>query len=420
MATEQEITEIGVDVFSETTARKLAEILGNIEKANRANAAANMAAAKESLKSVTWSELARYANDGFIPYLLDYGDMVEDVWIDKSSTEEKSYDNPWHFAHMENVELEDGEILENRPFFQTHYAQLKSVLFSNRAFLRCPDGLTAGTYYFTIESSWGSNVNAGDVVQFTLSQNVPAGGRVAGCFTILEAAKANWRIYVYSADGKTILETVTPSFGVPESGTDLGIQKRNVRNGNLNSTQEMAYGWNRWKTSAVRQYLNSTAEKGAWWVAQDEWDIAPSNLNDIPGYLSGVSDEFLAAIKKVKVITYTNTVNDGGAADETYDRVFLPSLEQRYVVPQIKGEGSCFEYWKRRLGLKSPQGWYNDNKLSAAIIYAIENHTTPISERLRSANRDYAYSTWYVSSSSGVYSSYYARGALRSAPIVVI
>lgn len=417
MAAEQEITEIGVDVFSETTARKLADILGNIEKANRANAAANMAAAKESLKSITWPELARYANDGLIPYLLDYGDMIEDKWTDKSpSSDSKEYDNPFHFAHMENVELEDGTILENRPFFQTHYAQLKGVMFSNRAFLRCPDGLIAGTYYFTIESKWGDNVAAGDVVQFTLSQNVPAGGRVAGCFGAPDQKKSNWKIYTYSADGKNIIETVTPSFSVPDSGgTDLGIQKYSVRNGNLNSTQEMAYGWNRWKTSAARQYLNSTAGKGAWWVAQDEWDIAPDNLNDIPGYLSGVSDEFLVTIKKVKVITYTNTVNDGGAADETYDRVFLPSLEQRYIKPQIAGEGDYFEYWRRRLGRVTPQ----ENRLSAAIIYAIENHTTPIAVRLRSAYRSDACYTWCVSSSGNVYTGY-PRAALRFAPIVVI
>ena len=405
---------MSVSVISNKTGKEIAEAL-------RIIGAANMAAAKESLKSITWPELARYANDGLIPYLLDYGDMVEDKWTDKAPTEAKEYGNPWHFAHTENVELEDGTILENRPFFQTHYAQLKDVMFSNRAFLRCPDGLIAGTYYFTIELKWGNNVAAGDVVQFTLSQNVPAGGRVAGCFGAPDQEKSNWKIYTYSADGKTIIETVTPSFSAPDSGgTDLGIQKYSARNGNLNSTQEMAYGWNRWKTSALRQYLNSTVGKGAWWVAQDEWDIAPDNLNDIPGYLSGVSDEFLATIKKVKVVTYTNTVvNGGGAVDETYDRVFLPSLEQRYAIPQIAGEGDYFEYWRRRLGRTTQQGWYSDNKLSAAIIYAIENHTTPITERLRSANRYNAYFTWCVSSSGSVnYIS--ARYVMRFAPIVVI
>lgn len=420
MAIEQGVTEIGVDVFSETTARKIAEILGNIEKANRANAAANMAAVRDSLNSVTWTELARYANDGLIPYLLDYGDMVNDTWVDKSVSEPKEYSNPWHFAHMENVELEDGEILENRPFFQTHYAQLKTMMFSSRAFLRCPDGLIAGTYYFTIETKWGNNVNAGDVVCFTLAQNVPVGGRIAGCFGAPDQAKANWKVYVYSADGKTILETVTPSFSVPDSGgTDLGIQKYATRNGNLNSCQEMAYGWNRWKTSAIRQYLNSTADKGKWWVAQDEWDIAPEQLAAIPGYLSGCTDELLAAIKKVKVTTFTNTVQDGGEADVTYDRVFLPSLEQRYAKPQITGEGTYFEYWKRRLGLKEPQVYYTDGTNTNAIIYSIENHISPVAERLRSASRGYAYNAWSVYSSGNVTSNG-ARGAFRVAPIVVI
>ena len=403
-------TNEGLDIFSDSTGQDIASSL-------RVIAAANATLAKTSIQEIDWSDIALYAHNGLVSKLFDYGDQVVDTWTDLSGSDPKDYSNPWQLVHFEDVELEDGEILESRPFFQTHYAQLKGVVFSNRAFLKCPDGLAAGTYYFTIESAWGSNVKAGDIVCFTLTKAVPAGGRVAGCFGAPDQAKANWRIYSYSADGKTVLETVTPTFTA--AGTSLGTQKYATRNGDLNSTQEMAYGWNRWKTSAARQYLNSTAGKGAWWVAQDEWDIAPDNLSDIPGYLSGVSDEFLAAIKKVKVVTYTNTVNDGGVADETYDRVFLPSLEQRYATPQIAGEGDYFKYWRRRLGRETPQGWYGDNKLSAAIIYAIENHTTPVTERVRSANRNGAYNTWYVYSSGSV-DDYYARTALRFAPIVVI
>jgi hypothetical protein len=322
-------------------------------------------------------------------------------------------------VHTGNVELQDGEILENRPFLQAHYAHPFGVQFSHqRAFLKCPDGLAPGTYYFTIESSWGSNVQAGDVVCFTTTVAVPSGGRVSGCYGAPDQAKSNWRIYTHSADGKTILETITPTFTA--SGTDLGTQKSTARNGNLNSLQEMAYGWNRWKTSALRQYLNSSASVGNWWTAQDEWDIAPDQLTTKHGFLSGCSEEFVEAIKTTKVTTYPNTVNDdpgGNTPDITYDKVFIPALEQMYINPQKAGEGEFWEYWKRRSGMTTPmaQGGTYPN----IITYAVENHTSPQSVRLRSAYRGYAYSPWLVYSSGYVYSGG-ASAAFRFAPVVIL
>lgn len=396
----------GIDIISDTTGKEIAETLQKV-------AAANMAAVRDSLNSVTWTELARYANNRLIPYLLDYGDMINDTWVDKSVSEPKEYNNPWHLAHMENVELENGEILENRPFFQTHYAQLKTVQFSRRAFLKCPDGLIAGTYTIKFAQAWSKLVEL--VWNFTLTKNVPAGGRVAGFFTAADTT--TYKVYTYDADGKTVLETVTPKKG--EAGTVLGTLAYNTRTDNLNSMQETFYGLNRWKISAMRQYLNSAAGKGEWWKPQDEWDVAPEQLATIPGYLSGCTDEFLAAIKKVKVTTFTNVVQDGDEADITYDRVFIPSLEQRYIKPQKKGEGAYFEYWKRRLGLKAPQGWYTAYRLDSSVVYALENHARPVNEQLRSAYRGYAHSTWCVDSAGGV-SNYSAISAWRALPIVVI
>ena len=233
-----------------------------------------------------WVGLARMADSGLFGKAFAIGDRFVDNWTDTAENQEYVY--PFQLNHIGNVELEDGETLENRPFLQAHYAHPFGVQFSHqRAFLACPEGLAAGTYYFTIESSWGTNVQAGDVVSFTLTQDVPAGGRIAGCYGAPDQAKANWRIYSYSADGKTILETITPTFAA--SGTSLGTMKTSARNGNLNSVQEMAYGWNRWSKSALRQYLNSAAGVGAWWTAQDEWDIAPAE-GILPGEYTSLSE----------------------------------------------------------------------------------------------------------------------------------
>ena len=376
-----------------------------------------MAANARKEMSHDWESLAEFANTGLFGGAYGIGDQFIDNWKDTAANQEYVY--PMQLNHIGSVELHDGEILSDRPFLQAHYAHPFGVQFSHqRAFLRCPSGLAAGTYYVTIESSWGTHVQAGDVVCFTLANAVPAGGRVAGMYGAPDQAKSNWRIYAYSADGKTVLETVTPTFTA--DGTDLGTIKASTRNGDLNSMQETAYGWNRWSTSALRQYLNSAAAVGAWWTAQDEWDIAPDQLTTKAGFLSGWPEELVNVLKEVKVVTYPNTVNDdpqGNTPDITYDKVFLPSLEQMYCNPQKAGEGEYHEYWKRRTGRTTPcaqGGTYPE-----LIHYAVENHTSPQSVRLRSAHRGGAYYAWLVYSSGNV-SHTHASSAYRFSPLVVL
>lgn len=387
-------------------------IIEQLDKLNRLTAA-NIRHSID-FADLNWSKIEGFAHEGVFSDLFEFGDQFVDTWTDKSNSTQYSF--PWQFSTIRDVELKDGETLKNRPVLGLHYAHPFGVQFSNqRAFLRCPEGLSAGTYYFTIEQSWGSNVIAGDVVCFTLTLDVPAGGRLSGCYGAPDAAKSNWKIYSHSADGKTILETVIPTFEV--SGTDLGIQKHNIRNGNLNSTQEMAYGWNRWKTSALRQYLNSDKDAGQWWVQQDDWDIAPDQLTTKAGFLTGLPEDLKSILKETKIITYANTVNDGGEMDITFDKVFIPSLEEIYANPQIKGEGGAHEYYRRKAGTSSPLSQYGT--YPQMITYAVENHTSPQGVRLRSATRGSAISTWRVSSSGNVgYNN--ASYAYRFSPHVII
>ena len=376
-----------------------------------------LAADARKTMSHDWASLEEFANTGLFGEAFGIGDQFVDTWKDTATNQEYTY--PYQLNHIGSVELQDGEVLTDRPFLQAHFAHPFGVQFShNRAFLRCPSGLSAGTYYVTIESAWGSNVGAGDIVCFTITNAVPAGGRIAGMYGAPDQAKSNWRIYVYSADGKTVLETITPTFTA--NGTSLGTIKASVRNGDLNSMQETAYGWNRWSTSALRQYLNSAAAVGNWWTAQDEWDIAPTELTTKAGFLSGCPEDFVEALKEVKVITYPNTVYDdqgGNTPDITYDKVFLPSLEQMFINPQKAGEGEFHEYWKRRSGRSTvmAQGSTYPN----IITYAVENHASPQYVRLRSAYRGNAYGAWYVDS-SGVVSYSGASTSFRFSPLVVL
>ena len=389
-----------------------------VEKMNKQNALLEVIAAS-SLREIShdWASLEDLAESGLFGEAYAIGDQFVDTWVDKANNQEYTY--PYQLNHIGSVELEDGETLSDRPFLQAHYAHPFGVQFSHqRAFLACPDGLPVGTYYITMGANWGSNVQMGDVVCFTTTVAVPSGGRVSGCYGAPDQAKSNWKVYTHSADGKTILETITPTFVA--SGTSLGTLNYATRDGNLNSMQEMAYGWNRWKYSAIRQYLNSSEGVGNWWTAQDAWDIAPTELTTKAGFLSGCPETFVEALKKVKVVTYPNTVQDdpqGNTPDITYDRVFLPSLEQIYCVPQKVGEGEYHEYWKRKSGASSPLA--TGGTYPNMITYAVENHTSAQTVRLRSAYRGYAYGAWCVYASGRV-AYYYSSFSYRFSPLVVL
>lgn len=344
----------------------------------------------------TWGQLSGLSRNGYAQKIFDYGDQILEKWTDTAAN--KEYDFPWQITHFEDVELEDGEIIQGT-FLEAHYTTPFGVQFSNRAFLRCPDGLKAGTYNVTLGAKWGDKDAQKDTTwQFTLTKDVPTGGSVAGFTQMPDVTSSNWKATSYAADGITTIETVPITSG--SGGTSLGTMQYATRNGNLNSMQEAGYGWNRWKYSAARQWLNSTQPKGKWWAKQDDWDIAPAQLAQKDGFLCGMPAEMLAVLKTVKVTTLANTVNDGGVTDITYDKVFLASMSQMNV-NMSKEEGAVHEYWQRRTKSKTPiEPW---KKYPFMIRYSAANHTSPQSVFSRSANRGSANYVMYVYADGGVY-----------------
>ena len=120
-----------------------------------------------------------------------------------------------------------------------------------------------------------------------------------------------------------------------------------------------------------------------------------------------------------KVVTALNTVTDSTSSNSvepletTYDKIYLPALEQMSIEPELAGEGSTWDYWKRASNMTTKmKKWQTYPQIRT---FAIENHTSPQSVRLRSANRGYSCYAWCVYSSGSV-SGNYAVGALRCAP----
>lgn len=347
---------------------------------------------------------------GNAPVVFPTGTQLVNTYTSKDG---KAYDCPWDVVQPDDIA--EGETGTTAPamVLQMHYASLEDIQFSSyQAFYAVQEsGLAAGTYNVKMGLDWGTNVKNGTVYQFTLTKNAPAGARLTGFYNAPDIAPTNWKVYVYKDQMKSeLLETCNVSAG--SAGMNLGTFLAKP-NGSLNGLHPVGYGDNRWWKSAYRQYLNSDAAAGGWWTPQDEWDMKPDQADTVPGFLAGFSDDFKAALTRVKVVTYGNAVTDDGSAVVTYDKIFLPSLQEIYCSPQVSGEGTYWPYWKERTGAKSPQDLWQTYPLR--ITRDLAQRTVGRYVRLRSANRDDGDNAFYVYP-GGIVSNWHAIYATRCAP----
>lgn len=372
-----------------------------------------LASDKIATLTTNLNEIHQLVREGIASQVLAIGDQINVAWSDGTN----DYTMPMDIVHFGDVELQDGETVPGM-WLQCHYCTPFGVQFDNaEAFYVCESALPAGTYHVTLATTW-SKATAG-TYQFTLTQEVPAGGVLAGFERMPDVLPENWTVKSYtSPSAASPIETVAVTSGT--EGTDLGTMASTTV-GTLNSMQRTGYGYNRWSQSGIRQWLNSKAAAGAWWTSQNDFDMPPTELASKQGFMAGFSDEFLNILGKVKVTTALNTVEGlGDTSEDTYDTFFLPSLEQMYGTPQLSGvEGDYWEYWKRALGLTSPAGTGSANANEAYKTYAINAQTSAQNVRLRSAYRGYAYITWNVYASGYLYTTY-AWYSLRCAPACVI
>lgn len=347
---------------------------------------------------------------GNAPAVFPVGTQLVNTYTAKDG---KAYDCPWDVVKTDDIA--EGETGTTAPamVMQMHYADLDDMQFSAyQAFYVVQEsGLAAGTYNVKMGLDWGPNVKNGTTYQFTLTKNAPAGARLTGFYNAPDTAPTSWKVYVYKDQNKSeLLETCNVSAG--EAGMNLGTFLAKP-NGKLFGLHAVGYGDNRWYKSAYRQYLNSDLPAKQWWTPQDEWDMKPDQADTVPGFLAGFSDDFKAALTRVKVVTYGNTVTDDGSAVVTYDKIFLPSLEEIYCSPQVSGEGAYWPYWKERTGAKTPQALWQTYPLR--ITRDLAQRTVGRDVRLRSAGRGNGHGAFVVTSSGHV-NRWGAVNASRCAP----
>ena len=369
-----------------------------VAKLHTQNMLLDVIAGAELEHTSNFDEIAAIVKAGNAATVFSVGDQIVVPWTDTEAN--RTYTMPFDVVHMGDVTLADGETVPGM-FLQMHYAHAFTVQFSNyQAIQYYEEGLPAGTYYFTIGATWGTYCIQGTKYNFTLTKPIPAGGQLCGIERAPEVAPAEWRIKTYaSSTAENPIETVTLTEG--ESGTDIGTLL--PANDGALSLQRAAWGNNRYRDSAIRQYLNSAAAAGAWWTPQHNFDRPPAQLAQKAGFLSGFQEDFLSVLKPVKMQTAANTLSDGGTLDTLYDTFFLPSLEQMYFEPQATAgdEGAAWEYWKRAAGESSPLQRLVDYPQMRA--FAVENHASPQVVRLRSAGRTSASYAWSVNSAGRAY-----------------
>lgn len=373
-------------------------------------------------ETLKWSDISAIVRRGNAPDVFRIGDQLMTTWTDESG---KVYDVPLDVVHFGNVELKNGSVVPGM-YLQWHYLTPYDVPFNwNYALYYAANGLTAGTYHVTAKSSWGTSIVGGDSYSFTLTKNVPAGGLVCANYGFQDTPIAKWIISTYENSTSTVAIESGITVFVESAGTFLGDFGAAPFNNDtavsgLSHFHTTAYGTNRWSKSALRQWLNSSADVGKWWTPQTKFDRPWTEAASKRGFMAGLDSEFVSVLSEIKVVTANNNVEQlPEDRDVTYDKFFLPSTEQEYIVSQATGiEGEAWEYWKRAKGLSSPQVLYDAGKIPEAIRYEIINKTAQ-GCRLRSALRYNAYGAWYVHSSGYVYG-YGAIGAYRCAPACVI
>ena len=231
-------------------------------------------------------------------------------------------------------------------------------------------------------------------------------------------ALENW--YYWGLTGSTYTKlTVAVGDALPFASYD-SIHKCGV-----NNLDVLRYGYNRYRDSGVRQWLNSDKAATEWWESTHLGDKAPSQLSTRAGFMAGLDADFLAVLHPVKIQVAANTVTDAGVTDVMYDTFFLQSLEEVYGVPQKAGvEGLYFPYWKTVTGLNNPSNGSSSETNDARKIPRISAPTgSAATVRLRSAYRGTACYAWYVIATGYLYGVSYGYGASNSyasAPACVI
>ena len=187
--------------------------------------------------------------------------------------------------------------------------------------------------------------------------------------------------------------------------------------GIINDARAYESGYNRYKDGSIRQWLNSAGRVNEWWISQHYGDNPPTQLSKIKGFMAGLQSDLLNVVEPVLIKTVANNVTDNRAVDETFDRFFIPSVEEIYGESQVPGEeGLCWPYLQEASGSSRASNGYAESRLIRTI-----NNTEgdAVSVWLRSASQN-DFSAWYIHRSGVLGYSYTPNTGCNLQPVAVI
>lgn len=248
-----------------------------------------------------------------------------------------------------------------------HYTFASVVFDTPEAVYAFPDGLPAGSYSMTIgnmETAYGG----GKTWYFTLANAIPKGGQLVIPW-VNNVQISGQKMSSYKSPGEaTAIESVSISDTAISGAVELGTIANNAPHDETITVSGTSYtvkcnngyrvkcGSNRWMTSAIRQWCNSSSAKGSVWKSQTAFDRRPSWADSLDGFLYGLDPELVSAIGKVKKDTdQCGAVADGTGVDTTTESVFL--LSNYEIGSGSKTGYTAYKYWLNLLGGKAIGDW---------------------------------------------------------------
>ncbi len=318
--------------------------------------------------AMSWADIQKAVQEGKAASMFDIGDQIVVKWTNMDN--ESYYKMPFDVVHFGNVKLEDGSTVPGM-YLQCHYMPAAIIPFDAGEGSYVMPGMTyeSGFYYYASGATGrrlfveGVDYNVGDVVP-------------SGSFTLVRTS---------------------------------------IRDESCEITSS---GYNKWSVSAIRQYLNSDVTDSGWWTPQHEGDVGPSNMPGMgvgagSGFLCGFEDDFLSCIKKVQVCTVID-----GDVDITYDKFFIPSLEQMNVEFDVSGEGEAFEYW--RLATDNQGAISRGDGHDAYISYRISKKSVPAGHFFRSVCPGTKHQIFVTTADGGISEAVASATAYGYLPVCVI
>ncbi|MDO4301526.1 MAG: DUF6273 domain-containing protein [Clostridia bacterium] len=201
----------------------------------------------------------------------------------------------------------------------------------------CDEGLSAGTYNFTIPESY----EGAGTYQFTLANDLPEGGVICLTWSSGGALITTASVQTYTSLKDTEkIEEANVSAG--SDGISLGMADGSETC--LNDIQRAHYSCSNWKESNIRQYLNSRGEAGNIFTPQNKFDRPSNTLLTKAGFMSGFSEDFINAVGECEHTTVNNL--NSKETYKTADRFYLPSVTEIFGANEAgTAEGSQFGYY---------------------------------------------------------------------------